>query len=68
MQTYNHITVDVLMSALNDMLSSHSSPECVSGAPHNSKKWNNRTATETKESSSSTLVCKPRLLINSILQ
>lgn len=31
MQTYSHITVDVLMSALNDMLSTHPSPE---SAPH----------------------------------
>lgn len=53
MQTYNHITVDILMSALNDMLSSHPSPECVTGNSINSKKWGNCTATATKEASAS---------------
>lgn len=52
-KTYNHITVDILMSALNDMLSSHPSPECISSDSMHSKKWNNCTATATKESSAS---------------
>ncbi|XP_006618263.1 UBX domain-containing protein 7 isoform X1 [Apis dorsata] len=53
MKTYNHITVDILISALNDMLSSHPSPECVSSDSVHSKEWNNCTATTTKECSSS---------------
>ncbi|KOC59324.1 UBX domain-containing protein 7 [Habropoda laboriosa] len=53
MQTYNHITVDVLMSALNDMLSTHPSPESVTNESFNPKKWNNCTATATKESCTS---------------
>lgn len=48
MQTYHHITVDILMSALNDMLSTHPSPECVSFDTLNSKDWNSA-ATITKE-------------------
>ncbi|XP_053973179.1 UBX domain-containing protein 7 [Hylaeus volcanicus] len=51
MQIYNHITVDILMSALNDMLSTHPSPECVSSESFSSKKWNNCTATATNENS-----------------
>lgn len=58
MKTYNHITVDILISALNDMLSSHPSPECVSSDSVHSKEWNNCTATTTKEcSSSNSSVC-----------
>lgn len=53
MKTYNHITVDILISALNDMLSSHPSPECVSSDSVHSKEWNTCTATTTKECSSS---------------
>ncbi|XP_012173004.1 UBX domain-containing protein 7 [Bombus terrestris] len=53
MKTYNHITVDTLISALNDMLSSHSSPECASSNSIHSKKWNNCTATATEGSSTS---------------
>ncbi|CAK9819911.1 UBX domain-containing protein 7 [Anthophora plagiata] len=53
MQTYNNITVDTLMSALNDMLSTHPSPESVTHESFNPKKWNNCTATVTKESSAS---------------
>ncbi|XP_029055106.1 UBX domain-containing protein 7 [Osmia bicornis bicornis] len=48
MQTYNHVTVDILMSALNDMLSTHPSPECVSNDSFNSKDWNSA-VTATKE-------------------
>ncbi|XP_076760780.1 UBX domain-containing protein 7 [Xylocopa sonorina] len=56
METYNHITVDILISVLNDMLSSHPSPECVTSNAKvcesvDSKKWNNCTATTTKEAS-----------------
>lgn len=51
MHTYNHITVDILMSALNDMLSSHPSPESVSNDSFNYKKWNSCTATTAEESS-----------------
>lgn len=51
MQIYNHVTVDILMSALNDMLSTHPSPECESSDSFNSKKWNSCTATTTKENS-----------------
>lgn len=58
MKTYNHITVDILISALNDMLSSHPSPECVSSDSVHSKEWNTCTATTTKEcSSSNSSVC-----------
>lgn len=53
MKTYNHITVDILISALNDMLSSHPSPECISSDSVHSKEWNTCTATTTKECSSS---------------
>lgn len=52
-KTYNHITVDILMSALNDMLSSHPSPGCITSNSIHLKKWNNCTATSTKESSAS---------------
>ncbi|KZC12613.1 PREDICTED: UBX domain-containing protein 7 [Dufourea novaeangliae] len=45
MQTYNHITVDILMFTLNDMLSTHPSPECVTSDSFSSKKWNNYPAT-----------------------
>ncbi|XP_017883811.1 UBX domain-containing protein 7 [Ceratina calcarata] len=55
MQTYNHITVDSLMSVLNDMLSSHPSPECVTSNSSDAKKWKSSTATIIKESSSSDL-------------
>lgn len=69
-KTYNHVTVDILMSALNDMLSSHPSPECVSSDSVHSKKWNNCTATATKESSASnSSVCVEKkflCLINSL--
>ncbi|XP_033334136.1 UBX domain-containing protein 7 [Megalopta genalis] len=47
MQTYHHITVEILMFALNDMLSSHPSPECVTNESFSSKKWSNHTATAT---------------------
>ncbi|XP_076619343.1 UBX domain-containing protein 7 [Colletes latitarsis] len=53
MQIYNHITVDILISALNDMLSTHPSPECVTTDSFSSKTWNNCTATATKENSMS---------------
>jgi hypothetical protein len=39
-KTYNNITVDNLMSDLNDMLSTHASPESAS-VTSNSKDWNN---------------------------
>lgn len=41
MKTYSNITVDSLMSDLNDMLSTHASPECTSQDSSNSNNWNN---------------------------
>lgn len=41
MRTYNNITVDSLISGLNDMLSTHASPESASQDTSNSKDWNN---------------------------
>lgn len=53
MQTYNHITVDILMSALNDMLSTHPSPECVTNDSFTSKKWASGTASTAEKNSAS---------------
>ncbi|XP_076276237.1 UBX domain-containing protein 7 [Lasioglossum baleicum] len=47
MKTYHHITVDILIFALNDMLSTHPSPECVSSESVSPKKLSNNTATAT---------------------
>lgn len=41
MRTYNNISVDSLISDLNDMLSTHASPESASQDTSNSKDWNN---------------------------
>lgn len=41
MKTYNNITVDNLISDLNDMLSMHASPESASVTPNPVKDWNN---------------------------
>lgn len=41
MKTYNNISVDSLISDLNDMLSTHASPESASQDASNSKDWNN---------------------------
>lgn len=41
MKTYNNITVDSLISDLNDMLSAHASPESASQVSPDSKDWNN---------------------------
>ncbi|EFN86627.1 UBX domain-containing protein 7 [Harpegnathos saltator] len=41
MRTYNNISVDSLISGLNDMLSTHASPESASQDTSNSKDWNN---------------------------
>lgn len=49
MKTYNNITVDSLMSDLNDMLSTHASPESASSqVTSNSKDWNNFPTTPPK--------------------
>lgn len=37
MRSYNHITVDSLVSGLNDMLSNHASPENVDSTPMKKK-------------------------------
>ncbi|EZA50683.1 hypothetical protein DMN91_003974 [Ooceraea biroi] len=47
MKTYSNITVDNLMSDLNDMLSTHASPESAS-VTSNSKDWNNFPTTPPK--------------------
>ncbi|GAB1865797.1 UBX domain-containing protein 7 [Camponotus japonicus] len=48
MRTYNNITVDSLISDLNDMLSTHASPESASQVTSNSKNWNNFPTTPPK--------------------
>lgn len=52
MRTYNHITVDVLISALNDMLSTHASPE---SAPQdgNTKEWSESISSKASSASES---------------
>jgi hypothetical protein len=37
MRSYNHITVDTLVFGLNDMLSTHASPENVESTPSKKK-------------------------------
>lgn len=41
MRIYNQITVDSLTSGLNDMLSTHASPECAPQEPSVSDEWKN---------------------------
>lgn len=41
MRIYNQITVDSLTSGLNDMLSTHASPECAPQEPSVSDDWKN---------------------------
>ncbi|XP_014478630.1 PREDICTED: UBX domain-containing protein 7 [Dinoponera quadriceps] len=41
MRTYTNISVDSLISGLNDMLSTHASPDSASHDTSNSKDWNN---------------------------
>ncbi|XP_020295182.1 UBX domain-containing protein 7 [Pseudomyrmex gracilis] len=48
MKTYNTITVDSLMSDLNDLLSTHASPESATQVTSNSKDWNNFPSTPPK--------------------
>lgn len=48
MKTYNNITVDSLISDLNDMLSTHASPESALQVTSNSKDWNNFPTTPPK--------------------
>lgn len=57
MQTYTNVTVDILMSALNDMLSTHPSPECVSNDSFNSKDWNSAVTATKKNALPHLLVC-----------
>ncbi|KAG7207021.1 hypothetical protein KM043_000910 [Ampulex compressa] len=49
MRTYNHITVDTLISALNDMLSTHASPENAPQNTLNAKDWNNQSVGTTEK-------------------
>ncbi|XP_076236652.1 UBX domain-containing protein 7 [Calliopsis andreniformis] len=57
MQTYNRITVDILMSVLNDMLSTYPSPECVTNDSfHLPKNWESSTASTTKNSVSNSMM------------
>nr|XP_031832976.1 UBX domain-containing protein 7 [Nomia melanderi] len=75
MQTYNHITVNILIFALNDMLSTHPSPDCVSSDSFSPKKWNNcnettittatTSVTTTTSSSSSTATTNDNSATNS---
>ncbi|XP_043478685.1 UBX domain-containing protein 7 isoform X1 [Leptopilina heterotoma] len=41
MRIYNQVTVDSLTSGLNDMLSTHASPECAPQEPSVSDEWKN---------------------------
>lgn len=51
MKTYSTITVDSLMSDLNDLLSTHASPESATQVTSNSKDWNNFPSTSPKRNS-----------------
>jgi hypothetical protein len=48
MKTYNNITVDSLISDLNDVLSTHPSPESATQVTSDSKDWNNFPTTPPK--------------------
>ncbi|XP_012532905.1 UBX domain-containing protein 7 [Monomorium pharaonis] len=50
MKTYNNITVDNLMSDLNDVLSTHPSPESATQVTSDSRDWNNFPTTPPKRS------------------
>jgi len=48
MKAYNNITVDSLISDLNDILSTHPSPESATYVSSDSKDWNNFPTTPPK--------------------
>ncbi|XP_033215407.1 UBX domain-containing protein 7 [Belonocnema kinseyi] len=55
MRMYNHITVDSLVSGLNDMLSTHASPECAPQEPVVDD-WKNSSDSATKRALAESLI------------